>query len=339
MKRIVTFGEIMLRLSTPGYQRFVQARRFDATYGGSEANVAITLAGFGQQSIFVTRLPENGIGQAAENELRRYGVQTTDILRGGERIGTYYLEPGASQRPSNVVYDRKNSAVCQLKPGMINWDAIFEDTDWFHWSGITPALSDSINDVTKEACEAAKRNGLTVSCDLNYRNSLWSTDEAQEVMIPLMEFVDVCIANRGAARDSLGVELHKPSESDREKNPELARELKERFDFDVVALTNRTSLSASRNLWSALLHDSGECTEPVFSAEYDISIVDRVGGGDAFAGGLIYGLLEKERAADALEFAVAASCLKLTVPGDFNLVTVNEVEDLIKSGGSGRVKR
>jgi 2-dehydro-3-deoxygluconokinase len=333
MSRVVTFGELMLRLSTPGHQRFVQANRFDVSYGGSEANVAVTLAGFGVDTGFISSLPNNDIGQAAINELRRYGVNTTEILRNGDRMGIYFLEPGASQRPSKVIYDREHSSVNSLEPGQIDWDSIFADAEWFHWSGITPALGENLAKITENALKSAKKNGITVSCDLNYRRKLWSVEKARDVMIPLMEYVDVCIANTGAADDCLGIS------SDDYKENELARVLKERFNFKSVGITQRESLSASRNIWSAILLDDADCKEPTQAAEYDITIVDRVGGGDAFAGALIYGLLELSNTSDALEFATAASCLKLTVPGDFNHVSVTEVNDLIISGGSARVDR
>ena len=343
MKKIVTFGEIMLRLSTSGFKRFVQSDQFDVTYGGGEANVAVALAGFGLESYFVTRLPEHEIGEAALQAVRRYGVRTDHILRGGDRLGIYFLETGASQRPSKVIYDRAESSVGQLKSSMIDWDAVFDGKDWFHWTGITPALGKNLSDAVKDASVAAKKAGVTVSCDLNFRSKLWTEKEAQSVMNPLMEYVDVCIANEEDAQRSLGFEAGatdiEAAELDEEGYVTLAKALKKEYGFETVAITLRESFSASMNGWSALLHDDKECKTPQRSNRYEIDIVDRVGGGDSFASGLIYGLLSKSSTKDALEFAVAASCLKHTIPGDFNLVRTEEVEKLVKSGGSGRVER
>lgn len=343
MKKIVTFGEIMLRLSTPGYQRFVQAQQFDASYGGGEANVAVALAGFGLNSFFVTRLPKHEIGESALQAVRRYGVRTDHIVRGGDRLGIYFLETGASQRPSKVIYDRENSSISQITPDTIPWDDIFEEKDWFHWTGITPALGEGPAKTLREACIAAKKAGVTVSCDLNFRSKLWTEEQAQKTMIPLMEYVDVCIANEEDAQRSLGFSAGKTNVEEADLDDagyiSLAKSLKREFHFDKVAITLRESYSASKNGWSALLHDDKECSEPQRSAHYEITIVDRVGGGDSFASGLIYGLLTKANTKEALEFAAAASCLKHTIPGDFNLVRADEVEKLIASGGSGRVER
>lgn len=343
MKKIVTFGEIMLRLSTAGYQRFVQSQRFDVSYGGGEANVAVALAGFGMDSTFVTRLPKHEIGESALQAVRRYGVDTKYIIRGGNRLGIYYLETGASQRPSKVIYDRAGSAISQLTPGMINWDEVFAGKDWFHWTGITPAIGDGPAKTLEQACKAAKKANVTVSCDLNFRSKLWTESKAQAVMVPLMEYVDVCIANEEDAQRSLGFSAGETNieeaHLDEEGYVTLAKALKKEFGFDTVAITLRESFSASMNGWSALLHDDKECRKPQRSARYEINIVDRVGGGDSFASGLIYGLLSKPYTKEALEFAAAASCLKHTIPGDFNLVSVDEVEKLIASGGSGRVER
>ena len=341
--KVVTFGEIMLRLSTPNFERFVQSQSFDVTYGGGEANVAASLANFGIDSYFITKLPKHEIGQSAINHLRRYGVKTDFIARGGERIGIYFLETGASQRASKVIYDRSNSSISQIQKDDIAWTDVLKDASWFHFTGITPALGPNARLVLIEACKMAKDYGVKVSCDLNFRAKLWTEKEAQSVMIPLMEYVDVCIANEEDAEKSLGMKpkntnIHK-AELDESGYFELAESLKEKFGFDSVAITLRESFSASRNGWSALLIDNKECKEPYRSAKYDIQIVDRVGGGDAFASGLIYGLLNKGNSKEALEFAVAASCLKQTIPGDFNHVSVDEVEKLIKSGGSGRVER
>ena len=342
-KKVITFGEIMLRLSPPNFKRFVQADSYDVSFGGAEANVAVSLANYGIESYFVTKLPENEIGQAAIDNLRRFGVGTSHIVRGGKRIGIFYLETGASQRSSKVIYDRENSAISEAKKVEFNWDNIFEDADWFHWTGITPALSLSTREILNEACMVANSKGIKISCDLNYRNKLWSTEEAQEVMRPLMKYVDLCIANEEDAEMSLGL---KPSNSNIENAQlnedsyfQLAKKLKEEFDFESVAITLRESYSASRNGWSALLLDDKDCKEVYRSEIYDIQIVDRVGGGDSFGSGLIYGLLNKTNTKDALDFAVAASCLKHSIIGDFNLVTISEVEALVKGTGSGRVVR
>ncbi len=343
MSKVVTFGEIMLRLSTPGFSRFVQAQQFDVTYGGGEANVAVALSNYGLESYFVSRLPKHEIGQAAVNHLRRFGVKDDFIVRKGNRVGIYFLETGASQRASKVVYDRAHAAIAEIEPGEVDWKQVFNDAKWFHWTGITPALGEKPRAAVIEACKAAKAAGATVSCDLNFRQKLWSESEAQATMRPLMDFVDVCIANEEDAEKSLGL---KPKHTDVESAElneasyfEVARELKSTFGFSAVAITLRESFSASRNGWSAMLLDEKDCSEPYRSKRYDIQIVDRVGGGDSFASGLIYGLLNKSNSKDALEFAVAASCLKQTIPGDFNLVSVDEVEKLAKGSGSGRVER
>ena len=343
MKKVVTFGEIMLRLSTPGNQRFVQSDRFDVSYGGGEANVAVSLAGYGLESYFVTRLPKHEMGESALQAVRKYGVCTDHIVRGGERLGIYFLETGASQRPSKVIYDRAESAVTELDSSMIDWAEVFEGKDWFHWTGITPALGTKAADTLKDACRAAKNAGVKVSCDLNFRSKLWSEKEAQAVMVPLMEYVDVCIANEEDAQRSLGFTAGdtdvEGAELDESGYVTLAKALKKEFGFETVAITLRESFSASKNGWSALLHDEKECVDPQRSTRYEIDIVDRVGGGDSFASGLIYGLLTKKSTQDVLEFAVAASCLKHSIPGDFNLVSADEVEKLVSSGGSGRVER
>lgn len=343
MSKIVTFGEIMLRLSTPGYSRFIQTGSFDVNYGGGESNVAVALAGFGEDAYFVTRLPKHEIGEAAQQAVRRYGVHTDYIVRGGERLGVYYLETGASQRASKVIYDRSNSAVSEMTPDMIDWDKVFEGKDWFHWTGITPALGEKPRKTLEEALKAAKKAGVKVSGDLNFRGKLWTEKEAQKVMNPLMEYVDVCIGNEEDAQQSLGMEAGSTdvegAELDEEGYFTLARELKKKYDFETVAITLRESFNASVNGWSALLHDDKDCKEPTRSTRYEIKIVDRVGGGDSFASGLIYGLLNKDNTKDALEFATAASCLKHTIPGDFNLVSADEVNKLTGKGGSGRVER
>ena len=341
--KVVTFGEIMLRLSTPGFSRFVQTNLFDINYGGGEANVAVSLSNYGFDSYFISKLPKHEIGQAAVNSLRKYGVKEDYIVRGGDRVGIYFLETGASQRASKVIYDRANSAVTTLKKDELDWEKVFKDTKWFHWTGITPALGKDAQETLKAACETAKKLGVTISADLNYRAKLWTTKEAQSVMIPLMDYVDVCIANEEDAEKSLGFKAGttdvEGAALDEKGYFNLAKELKKKFNFKTVAITLRESYSASRNGWSALLHDDNDCKEPYRSRIYDIQIVDRVGGGDSFASGLIYGLLNKDNSKEALEFAVAASCLKQTIPGDFNLVSVDEVQKLAKGSGSGRVER
>jgi len=341
--KVVTFGEIMLRLSTAGFTRFVQAQAFDATFGGGEANVAVSLSNYGLESHFLSRLPRHEIGQSAVNHLRRFGVHTDAVVRGGDRVGIYFLETGASQRASKVIYDRAASAVSELEPGDVDMAALFEGAKWFHWTGITPALGEAARRTLRAACEAARRHGATISCDLNYRKKLWTVQEAQATMRPLMEFVDVCIANEEDAENSLGLTAGttdvEAGHIDEEGYVVLARKLKELYDFKTVAITLRESFSASSNGWSAIMVDDRDCAEAYRSSRYDITIVDRVGGGDSFAGGLIYGLLTKKNTRDALEFAVAASCLKQTIPGDFNLASAEEVEKLAAGGGSGRVER
>ncbi|MFO7445609.1 MAG: sugar kinase [Ignavibacteriaceae bacterium] len=342
-KKVVTFGEIMLRLSSPGFSRFVQSQSFDVTFGGGEANVAVALSNYGLESYFVTKLPKHEIGQSAVNHLRRFGVKDSYIVRGGERVGIYFLETGASQRASKVIYDRANSAVSLLKKDELDWNKIFDNASWFHWTGITPALGKSAQECLLEACKAAKQKKVKISCDLNFRKKMWTEKEAQAVMNPLMEYVDVCIANEEDAEKSLGMHAAETNVEGAELSEsgyfELAKQLKKKYNFETVAITLRESFSASRNGWSALLHDDKECKEPYRSKKYDVLIVDRVGGGDSFASGLIYGLLSKDNSKDALEFAVAASCLKQTIPGDFNHVSIDEVEKLAKGSGSGRVER
>lgn len=343
MHKVVTLGEIMLRLSTSDKSRFVQAQSFDATYGGGEANVAVSLANYGVTSYFISKLPHHEIGQAALNHLRRFGVSDQFIVRGGDRVGIYFLETGASQRGSKVVYDRAGAAVATLEPEEVDFEGVFDGADWFHWTGITPALGKAPRRTLVEACKAAKKFGATVSCDLNFRKKLWTEKEAQEVMTPLMEYVDVCIANEEDAQKSLGFSAGKSdveaAHLEEGAYARLASELKQKFRFEAVAITLRESFSASMNGWSAMMVDDRDCKEPHRSRRYEIQLVDRVGGGDSFSGGLIYGLLHMNDTRQALEFAVAASCLKQTIPGDFNHVTAEEVSKLAKGGGSGRVDR
>lgn len=343
---VVTFGEIMLRLSPPGYQRITQAQQFDVTYGGAEANVAASLAHFGLDAQFVTKLPANPVGDACLGHLRRYGVHTPHVVRGGDRLGLYYLEPGASQRPSTVTYDRAHSAVTTLTPDEVDWDAVFAGASWFHWTGITPALGEVPRRSLRTALEAAQRAEVPVSCDLNYRAKLWTPDEARTVMQPLMEFVDVCVANPSAADTCLDVTAEGISDNARDEATvaRLMHRVQDVYGFDTITMTLRESFSASEHRWSAMLLGGGiggatPLAEPKRSTHYTIHLVDRVGGGDSFAAGLIYGLLTKEHAADALAFATAASCLKHTIPGDINLSTVDEVDALMHSDGQGRVQR
>ena len=340
MARVVTFGEIMLRLSTEGFRRIVQAESFEATYGGGEANVACSLANFGVDAAFVTKVPDNPLGQAAINHLRRYGVDTSHVQRGGERLGVYYLEPGASQRPSNVTYDRGHASIGSVKPGDFDWTGIFAGAEWFHFTGITPALGASVAAVTIEAAKAAKEMGLTVSCDLNFRSKLWSPAQAKATMTELMEYVDVVIANEEDAEQVFGIAAAASDVTrgmiDQDAYCHVARELVERFGLKMAAITLRESISASENGWSGLIWDGETCHH---TRRYSIHIVDRVGGGDAFGAGLIFALLEGYSACGAAEFAAAASCLKHTLPGDFNHVGVAEVLNLVSGDGSGRVQR
>ncbi|WP_294560847.1 sugar kinase [uncultured Traorella sp.] len=339
--KIITLGEIMLRLSSPERTRFVQCDSFDVCYGGGEANVAVSLANYGHDAYFVTKLPTHEIGQSAVNALRKYGVHTDYIVRGGERIGIYYLESGASMRPSKVIYDRADSAIAKADVGEFDFDAIMEGADWFHFSGITPAISEKAAELTKEACKAAKRHHVKVSCDLNYRKKLWTPEQAQKVMKDLMQYVDICIGNEEDAELCLGFKPEgtdvASGKLDLEGYKKIFAQMKEAFGFEKVCTTLRESHSASHNGWSALIYDGNEFYQ---SKHYDINpIVDRVGGGDSFSGGLIHGLLTMKTQGEALEFAVAASALKHTIPGDFNLVSESEVLTLANGDASGRVQR
>ena len=340
MKKIVTFGEIMLRLAPEGYYRFIQTDSYGATYGGGEANVAVSLANYGMDASFVTKLPAHDIGQAAINSLRRYGVDTKHITRGGDRVGIYFLEKGASQRPSKVIYDRAGSSIAQATVADFNWDEIFKGVDWFHFTGITPALGDNVAAICLEACKKAKELGITVSCDLNYRKKLWTREKAGQVMGELMPYVNVCIANEEDAGDVFGIKAENTDitggKIDHEGYKSVAKQLADRFGFDKVAITLRSSISANDNKWAAMLYENGEY---YFSKSYLMHIVDRVGGGDSFGGGLIYASLMGMDAQSTIEFAVAASCLKHSIEGDFNQVSVAEVMQLAGGDGSGRVVR
>ena len=340
--KVLTFGEIMLRLKSVGQERFFQSPMLEATFGGGEANVAVSLANYGMDAAFLTVLPDNAIGDACLGELRRFGVDTGRIQRGKGRMGIYYLETGASQRPSKVVYDREHSSICLAKPGDIDWEKAFDGVNWFHITGITPAISESAMELSLESVKEAKKRGITVSCDLNYRKNLWKYGKsAPEVMGELAKYIDVAIANEEDCQKSLGVtvDVHvEGGELDRSKYEELSKKVLATYpNMKMIAITLRESKSADWNGWAACLNDGKKF---YVSKKYEIrDIVDRVGGGDSFAGGLIYGLNHCEDKQAALEFAVAASCLKHTIPGDFNRVSVDEVEKLAGGDGSGRVQR
>ena len=339
-KRIVTFGEIMLRLAPEGYLRFFQNDTMQATFGGGEANVAVSLANYGMDASFVTKLPGHAIGQGAINSLRALGVDTKDVVRGGDRVGIYFLEKGASQRGSVCIYDRAHSAIQEASREDFDWDKIFEGADWFHFTGITPALGENLVEICLDACKAAKAKGVKISCDLNYRGKLWTRAQAREAMTKLCEYVDVCISNEEDAKDVFGIEAENTDiyggKLDKEGYKSVAKQLMDTFKFEKVAITLRSSISASDNDWAGMLYD-GE--NYCFSKEYHLHIVDRVGGGDSFGGGLIYSLLSGKSTQEAIEFAVAASALKHSIEGDYNRVTVSEVEKLAGGDASGRVQR
>ncbi|MDZ7725758.1 MAG: sugar kinase [candidate division KSB1 bacterium] len=338
--KIVTLGEIMLRLAPYHYERIVQAGQFQATYGGGEGNVAVSLAQLGNHAWFVTRLPENPVGDAALDTLRRYGVDTEYVLRGGTRLGIYFLEHGASIRPSNVTYDRAHSAISEIQPGMVDWPAVFRDKDWFHVTGITPAISESASKVSLEAVQVAKKAGLKVSCDLNYRKKLWTRDQARAVMTELVQYVDVIIANEEDAADVFGIHAEETDVTrgklDTGIYQSVARQLMDQGGAELVAITLRESLSASDNNWSAMLYDGDHFYS---SRKYHIHLVDRVGGGDSFGAGLIHAILAGMDRQTALEFAVAASGMKQTIPGDMNLMKESEVLKVVQGDISGRVQR
>ena len=340
MAKVVTFGELMLRLAPNGYYRFFQNDQMQATFGGGEANVAVSLANYGLDSVYVTKLPAHAIGQAAVDSLRYFGVDTSKIVRGGDRVGIYYLEKGASQRGSVCIYDRAHSAIAEATTSDFDWDAIFEGADWFHFTGITPALGPNVTEICKQACEAAKAHGVKISCDLNYRGKLWTRAQARAAMTDLCRYVDVCISNEEDAKDVFGIEAEGSDIYGGKLNKagyeSVARQLMDKFGFEKVAITLRTSISASDNDWAGMLYDGKECC---FSKEYHLHIVDRVGGGVSFRGGLLYALLSGKSAQETIEFAVAASALKHSVEGDYNRVTVAEVEKLAGGDGSGRVQR
>lgn len=340
MAKIVCFGEIMGRLCPPGFKKVLQTTSFDVTFAGGEANVAVSLANYGVESSFVTKLPKNDLGKLVKRILKSYDVGIDNIVEGGDRLGMYYVEKGASQRPSKVIYDRKYSAISMADPADFDWDKILDGATWFHTTGITPALSDECIEITREALKKCKEKGITVSCDLNYRKNLWSTEKAKAVMSEFMSYVDVCIGNEEDAEKVLGISAAETDVTAGELNKagytDVAKQIEAQFGCKTVAITLRESYSASVNGWSALLYTGGQS---YFSKKYDITLVDRVGGGDSFVGGLLYALNERSEPQDQIEFAVAASCLKHTIEGDFNQVTVEEVETLMGGDGSGRVQR
>lgn len=341
MSRVITFGELMMRLNPKGYLRFLQADSFEATYAGGEANVAVSLANYGNNVAFVSKVPEHEIGQASVNALRKYGVDTSLMLRGGPRLGVYFCEKGASQRGSKVIYDRAGSSIALAKRNEFDWNSIFDGVDWFHFTGITPALGGELPDICLDACKAAKAKAITVSCDLNYRGKLWSREQAGKVMATLMPFVDVCIANEEDAKDVFGIAAENTDieggKLDRNSYISVAKQLTERFNFKSVAITLRGSLSASDNNWSGMLYLNGEAH---FARNYLIHLVDRVGGGDSFGGGLIHAMRKwPDDPQQQIEFAVAASCLKQATEYDFNMASEKEVLALAGGSGSGRVQR
>lgn len=330
----------MMRLNPEGYGRFVQSGKFEVSYAGGEANVAVSAANYGLDAYFVSKVPAHEIGQCAINELRRFGVNTKYMMRGGDRLGVYFCEKGASQRASKVIYDRAGSAIAKAEPSDFNWEEIFKDADWFHFTGITPALGGKLPEICLEACKAAKKLGVKISCDLNYRKKLWTRDEANKTMSKLVPFVDVCIANEEDAADVFGIKAENTDidsgKLDHSGYISVAKQISERFGCEKVAITLRSSISANDNDWAGMLYSNGKA---YFSPSYHMHIVDRVGGGDSFGGGLIYSLLSGFEPQDAINFAVAASCLKHSIEHDFNLVSVDEVKSLAGGNASGRVQR
>lgn len=340
MAKIVCFGEVMMRLNPEGYNRFVQAEKFEASYAGGEANVAVSLANYGNDACFVSKMPDNEIAQSAINSLRGFGVDTSKIVKGGPRLGIYFVEKGASQRPSKVIYDRAGSSIALAKREDFDWEKIFEGADWFHFTGITPALGGENPQICKDACMTAKKLGLKISCDLNYRKKLWTREEAGKVMAELMPYIDVCIANEEDAADVFGIHAEGTDINSGKLSHEgyisVAEQLSDRFGCEYVAITLRGSISANDNRWAGMLYKGGKAC---FSPEYLVHIVDRVGGGDSFGGGLIHALLHGYSQQDAINYAVAASCLKHSIEHDFNLVSEAEVLSLAGGNASGRVQR
>lgn len=338
--KFVCFGEIMARISPVGYKRVVQSELFEITYAGGEANVAVSLANYGKNSSFVTKLPDNDVAKSAKRSLMTHGVNVSDIVTGGDRIGVYYCEKGASQRPSKVTYDRKYSSVSMAEKSDFDWKKIFKGACWFHFTGITPALSDTCAEITLEACKMAKELGITISCDLNYRKKLWTSEKAGEVMAKLMPYVDVLIANEEDSEKVFGIKAENTDVTAGELSVEgykqVAKTLSDTFNIPIVAITLRSSISASQNKWAAMMYRNNEY---YFSKSYMIQIVDRVGGGDSFGGGLIFALSEGYSNQEVIDFAVAASCLKHSIEGDYNEITVEEVKALMGGDGTGRVQR
>ena len=339
--KVLAFGEILLRLASPGYTKLFQKDSLDATFCGGEANVAVTLANFGIETEFLTIVPDNDVGRAALNSLRYFGVDIHKSFFKEGRMGLYYLEKGASQRPSKVIYDRAFSSIALAKPTDFDWNTLLNGVTWFHWAGINPALSDNMAQICEQACKKAKERGITISCDLNYRKNLWRSEKAQAVMSNLVRYVDVCIANEEDADNVLGIKPPNNSVESGQLNKcgyeYVAKEICKRFGCKKVAITLRESINASHNGWSGVIYDATGAIN--YSIHYDIDIVDRVGGGDSFTGAMIYSLITGKDDRDAIEFAVAASCLKQSIEGDFNREVISDVEDLIKNGGNGRVQR
>lgn len=340
--KVVSFGEIMLRLSPDGYYKLFQKPELNTSFCGAEANVAVALSNFGDEAEFVTALPDNDIGRAACRELMRYGVKTDNIVYTGDRLGIFFAEKGASQRPSKVIYDRKNSAIASADPSSFDWEKIFDGADWFHITGITPALSDSLAKISVDAVKAAKKAGLTVSCDINYRSKLWSAQKARPVMTEIMKYVDVCIGNEEDAEIVFGIKAGTTDvtkgQLDTDGYKKSLQTVAETFGCKIVAYSQRKSYSASDNGWSGIIYDD-EKKQVYTSAQYDIRITDRIGGGDAFASGLIYALHNNISPSNAIETAAAAGCLDQTLEGDFCLLGINDVLDLVGGNSSGRVKR
>ncbi len=340
--KAVSFGEILLRLAAPGYTKLFQKDSLDVSFCGAEANVAVSLSIFGIHSAFVTKLPKDPVGQAAVNSMRYFGVDTTNIQYGNGRMGLYYLEKGASQRPSKIIYDREYSAIARARREDFNWERILDGASWFHWTGISPALSDEVAEICLDACRIAKEKKITISCDLNYRKNLWSSEKANKIMTQLMPYVDVCIANEEDAEKVLGLRIVDNYVENGKLNKKgyenIAEIICDKFGCKVVAFTLRESYSASVNGWSAMLYDS-VAKEAYYSRKYEIQIVDRVGGGDSFTSGIIYGLLVGKTKQDVVDFAAAASCLKQTIEGDYNRTSLQDIDNLLKNGGSGRIER
>lgn len=340
--RVVTFGEIMIRLQPFNHERFVQASSLEFTFGGAEANVAVSLANYGVDAAFVTKLPAHAIGQSAVNNLRRFGVDTSLITRGGDRVGIYWNEKGAAQRGSVCIYDRAHSAIQEATTADFDWDAIFEGADWFHFTGITPALGENVVEICREACKAAKAKGIKISCDLNYRSKLWSREQARTVMTELCQYVDIIVSNEEDAKDVFGIVAADTDIAagniNREGYCSVAKQMAQQFGFEKVGITLRESYGASDNGWSGMVYDAA-ADEFYFGKRYDVHIVDRVGGGDSFSAGLIYCLLNGKDTQTAVNFATAASALKHSIEGDYNMMTVAEVEKVAGGDASGRIQR